>query len=209
MNKLWLAPALAALLFCAVTPSVAAQILDTGRPDSDRDRGGYLLGLHGTSHAVRIELSTADAIERIQLYVNSARAGSFVFGLRSDDDSKPGDLLYSQVHHVVATGGKYEGEFGLNWTLVPGSYWVTAEGVLGDAFEGYVADRAPPASNPWAVREQPYPWYVIPTGVNVSWRINADRIETFVPEPATWMLILAGFGSVGAFCRRKQRLAAS
>lgn len=49
--------------------------------------------------------------------------------------------------------------------------------------------------------------YVSPDGVRGKLTITSDRVDAAVPEPASWAMMVAGFGAFGGVLRRRRPLA--
>jgi hypothetical protein len=141
--------------------------------------------------------------------------GPLRISLLSDGGNIPSDPLFSTVTHVPGVGpAGWYGQSGLNWTIGPGSYWVSFEALAhtasGPAFSGATfgmsGTTATPLANQAFARllsdcnfRQRSCWSWTPdSGIDLGVRVFAEP----VPEPGTLLLLGTGL----AFVRLRRRL---
>lgn len=153
-------------------------------------------------------LGAAAVVTSVEGYSNSngfgggfGNGGTLTAAIYASDgvSSTPGAELFStQFTGLDSSSFGWMGPSGLSWALPAGTYWVTFEVRAGDTYFGVLGGTSP---NPLArelfsvndVWQQPF-------GLRNGWRITGGVI----PEPATWAMMIAGFGLVGAAARRRR-----
>ncbi|KTT75931.1 PEPxxWA-CTERM sorting domain-containing protein [Sphingomonas endophytica] len=191
--------ALAATLSIAA-PAQAATIVDTGTPtqtytgsalDSDQSLAG------------RFSLTSATMLTDIQGYIRSFRSSGILTIAINRGGNLPGSVLYSGT--VAATQGtSFQGLSNLNWMLDAGDYWVS----FANSGSGMMSRGAP---NPLSVAAYWKPgqgWNSI-YDPSRSIGVRISGVPAAVPEPATWAMMLLGFGMVGAAVRRRRPVVAT
>ena len=130
-----------------------------------------------------------------------AQAGFITFSLFNGIPGSGGQVLASAS--VAALGGTWADAFWSQVPLVVGqTYWLAARSdtAMGSTL-GY---PNPYASGSAFYGSQPYESY------DLTFRTFADdataAVTTPVPEPATWAMMLLGFGAVGYAMRRKAKV---
>jgi hypothetical protein len=201
---------IAAAAFILAAPVQAGILVDTGEPSIIN--GGPIIS--PTSWvAGKFELGRASTITAIQTFhgFNEARptGSGLTFSIRAVDTvfDSPGALLYSMADLGPATPG-FSGWFGvgdLSWSLPAGVYWATLEVHAGQDFSGFLAMR-PPAPLPFSFFS-PFlqNWLPVDQASQLNrpaWRISGTMAA--VPEPASWAMLIAGFGLTGAAMRRRR-----
>lgn len=213
------------LTACALPASaIAGTILDTGTPTNGTK--WTLNRLPGDSSgqnlAVRFQLTQATTITEIDGFVGGD-GGTFTVAVSSDggpyplDDGPLGLIFQQHGLSSVAGDGSWSGTSGINWSLSAGTYWAifavlpsaVTNGASNDTLNGWMMGNAP---NPTPAEA----FFTIPTyqwhrndALNIGVRIF-DNTPTAggVPEPASWALMITGFGFAGMAMRRRRTAAA-
>ena len=103
-------------------------------------------------------------------------------------------------------GGMMLGEFDLpNWSVGPGTYWLKIFGfsTLIPTYHTNTPLHTAVAGSPYAF-EHSISYYAANDAIGFSLNGVDPVVGGGVPEPATWALMLAGFGLVGSALRRRQ-----
>ena len=179
--------ALAATLSIAA-PAQAATIVDTGTPT-----GNYIPVNPEQSVAGRFSLTSRTTLTDVQGYIG-AEISDFTIAI--SQGSLPGTALYSGTFTSVKMDS-FQGLVGLSWILDAGDYWVSFSS------SGYAGMKkgAPRPMSETAYTDPRWGWgsYPMSMGVRIS------GVAAAVPEPATWAMMLLGFGMVGAASRYRRR----
>lgn len=153
----------------------------------------------------QITLANASRIDTIQGYIDSY-AGSLGVSLRSDLNGKPGDVLnvqgksYSTAFNLIDSES-WQGAANLGWQVAAGTYWISFENTNMSPFTApymqlYAADR------PLAKYAEYSRGKIWPSNQGFGFRVFGD--VSAVPEPATWALMIVGFGAIGVAMRRRR-----
>lgn len=192
---------LGALAFAFAMPSAAATIVDTGAPHAG---SMYNIGLDENTFQSGKFTTAAATITDVQGFIGGQVAG-FDVVLYSDGGSIPKAQLFRTG--VTSTGfEEFQGASNLNWKVTAGSYWVAFEPIGSNtvsALFGYMSVE----STPHPLSSYAYSQYGIYhnyTGYNVGVRVLGNF---GVPEPASWVLMIGGFGMVGVSARRRRAAA--
>ena len=184
-------------LVCAAAAmplTASAQVLvDTGA-GGDLSSGGFLL-TSSQSLAGKFTLANAATLSSVQGWIGGHAAGTLTAAIYSGDYT-PETLLYSDSFSMGANG--WQGVSGEHWGLGAGSYWV----VFGSTGLSWMAEGVP----------SPLPAYAVTRNGNWS---RQDTLNLGVriygaspaPEPATWALMLGGFGVVGGVMPSRRKSA--
>jgi hypothetical protein len=206
----------AAGLMLSAASANAAWLVDTGAPTVIN--GGPIISPYSWL-AGKFSLDSVATITSIETFhgFNVARpvGSGLAFSIRADDepDDSPGSLIFS-IADAGPSGLGFSGWFGVNslsWQLPAGTYWVTLEVLEGQNFQGFLAfgvpDPLPLSFYSWGLQDWIPADQVIGSTRN-AWRIGGS-LAAAIPEPATWGLMIAGFGLVGVSLRRGDRIAAA
>jgi hypothetical protein len=178
-------------------PLSAATVVDTGPglPTSALPIAPQF-GTYG-----QFTLTQTMRISGIQFYGTITNPGTGLFNLSFGGANQPGIFIFTQTMTFGSAAGEgWHGLTDLDLELGPGTYWVGfASG--GDAFAAQHYGSAP---NPLGNESYytPTGGYTDVDGANLAWRITS--FAPAVPEPATWAMMILGFGLVGTTLRRQR-----
>ncbi len=177
-------------LSAAATPASAAFVVDTGHGPIDAP--GWVLDPN-QSLAGYFTLAADTTIQSVEGFLGGSGGTSTItiYG----DATLPTTALFS-ASFEAASGYDWQGVFGQNWSLAAGSYWV---GFSSTGENGMTYGGTPNPLSRYAFTAQTV-WY--PNPLNVGVRI-ADTPA--VPEPASWMMLILGFGAMGGAMRYGRR----
>ena len=176
----------------------ASTVVDTGRPAGTN---GYSLN-DGQSLAGYFSLSNATTINGVQGYISNFSPTASVTATLYSDAAVPlaANVVFTTTF-LVPTGGfqNYDwfGATGLNWAVGAGNYWLSFATNTGMT----MLDGAPSPLIRYAFSDGPT--YRQANGLGLGIRVfdNAGA----VPETATWGMMIAGFGMIGAAMRTRRR----
>lgn len=182
----------AASVTAAALPAAAGTIVDTGTPGTVTD---WALD---SGIAARFQVANATTITGIEGYFSGGGSpGTYTIALYSDGTNTPGTELFSTQSTVTANG--WNGKSGLNWAVNSGFFWVGFEVRPGQTF----TRGGMPSPAPSPLLDEAYNRggrYFPNDGFDIGVRIYDGAV---VPEPATWALMICGFGLAGAALRRR------
>jgi hypothetical protein len=188
-----LAVAAAATLATFAVPAHAQYLVDTGTNTSFENNWSLD---PAQSLAGSFTLTSAATITSVEGYFSYPGRATISIATNGTLPSN-GTRLYSGTLTTGQTAG-FDGLFGQNWTLAAGTYWLIFESLDGQSMPDI-------AANPLAGYAFTYQgdWLNGP-GLNVAARIGGTYGVTggAVPEPATWAMMLIGFGATGFALRR-------
>ena len=197
MNNLYLGLSVAALT--TSSPAMAAFVVDTGAPEN-----GELNFILDPSQSLAgfFTLGAATTVSAVEGYINSA-AGNLVTVTIYSNGAVPAaaNTLFSASFTTSATEvqGAWQGAFGQSWALAAGSYWL---GFASTGSDGMFTGAPNPLSN-YAYTSGGN-WVAQPTNQTLGIRVSGVAgIGGAVPEPASWAMMIAGFGLVGGMMRRR------
>jgi len=192
-----------------VTAANAVTIVDTGTPDGSINFGFW----SGQSFGGRFSISDPYAITSIEGYFSNvdsrfdSPAGFVELNLHLDDGAgsgiePPGTVLYSTLISLDANAPlDWYGAFGLNWSVDPGTYWVTL--IPDSSIDGIQPGYVP----------NPMDYYVRCDFENCSHGSAGEHMVGFridaavIPIPATLPLMVGGLGLLGLLGWRRKRMA--
>ena len=191
------------------TPAAAAILVDTGAPIT---LGG--VGLNSVqSLAAVFTLASATTVTSVEGFVRGVGGIGTISILTGGVDPGFSGLLFTANYTMPnkPTGG-WQGVFGQSWNLAAGQYWVVYSTTAnGGNFMSFPAPRPLPQ---YAILQSSGRW--LQSGaLGLGVRITNDRavvtppIPGAVPEPATWAMMLIGFGVVGGALRARRRVSVS
>lgn len=207
MKKTVLALSLAVAL--GVGQAAAADVLvDTGPGQSqsgvilDGDPG--ILDWSQSWWAGQFELADAATLSGFDAWMSVSTGGALTVRLYDAASGLPGAAteLYSTTFDVAQGGNDWYGASGLAWSVGPGAYWLSFEPEATSFFSGAL----------WMQPSEPSPHYAMK--IRSSWELDPrgrEAADTFgiriygsaVPEPTTWLLMIAGFFGIGTALRRR------
>lgn len=199
MNKYMIGLAGCVSAAVIASPAAANYAVDTGAPlanDIQLSKSQSLAGYFTLTSALEVSsvegfISGLDSVGTITIYSDAAVPAA-------------SNALFSASFAILASPGAWQGVFGQKWQLNAGSYWVG----FSNAGNGNFMKGFAPA---------PLPQYAFSTGsawtLNdpssaasaIGVRIDGNRFVASVPEPASWALMIAGFGAIGGLSRNRRR----
>ncbi len=178
-------------------PARATTLVDTGTPP---EVGNGVLLAARQSVAAEFSLSAGTTIGAVQGYFAGNVSQNITIEIFTDGGDIPGPSLYSGTFASTIGDGSWQGLGGLDWALDAGTYWVAFEGDSpGTPFSGYIPRGAPNPLGNEVVRTPT--GYINADSINVGVRIFDTA--SAVPEPAVWMMMMAGFALAGGAMRRR------
>lgn len=192
---------LAALVSAAAiaSPAAANFVIDTGTPlsnDIQLSKSQSLAGYFTLTSALEVSsvegfIRGLDSVGTITIYSDAAVPAA-------------SNTLFSANFAILSSAGTWQGVFGQKWQLAAGSYWVGfSNSGNGNDMRGFAPT--------------PLPQYAFSTGSSwtltdpssaasaIGVRIDGNRFVAKVPEPASWTMMIAGFGAVGGLLRNRRR----
>lgn len=198
------------MMFCAITasalatatPAMAAFVVDTGTPTGNQLN--YVLATN-QSLAGFFTLGSATTINSVEGYINGVSGNTVTATIYSNGATPDAaNALFSATFSTVSnSNGLWQGAFGQSWLLAAGSYW------LGFSNSGFNAmfNGAPSPLAKYAFTGFGGAWTVGAPPMTLGMRISGvPVVGGAVPEPASWAMMIAGFGLVGGVMRRKNGL---
>lgn len=201
MKKMFLCAA--AVLLATSSPAMAAFVVDTGAPpgtgvnlalNPDQDLAGFFT------------LGAATTITAVEGFINSFPGATGTVTIFSDGATpSAANILFTATFATIEAPnpGEWQGVFGKSWNLAAGNYWV-GFGTSGPS--GMFSGAPSPLSN-FAFTSGGN-WFSNPfSSDNIGVRISGVPTGGgAVPEPASWAMMIAGFGLVGGAMRRRNSL---
>ena len=195
----------AALLLAVASSAHATRVVDTGTPNNG-EVGAYTFDATDF-YAGQVTFASNARIDAVFAHILGGTAGeTFTIALYDDNASHlPGALLQS----VTATFGSdgWNGASALSgWNVSAGSYWIALElgfdDTLGQgSITGALLDRGVPsplahtAFNPGGGYQ--------PGQLDFGLRVDATVAS--IPEPETYLMMVAGLAAITAAGRRRRR----
>ena len=182
------------------SPAAANYVVDTGTPLSNyiqlsisqRLAGYFTLDSAIDVNSVEGFIRGLDSVGTITIYSDAPLPAA-------------SNILFAKNFAILASDdGEWQGVFGQHWVLDAGSYWV---GFSNSGNSNYMRGFAP----------TPLPQYAFSIGNSwslsnpssdapaIGVRIAGNRLAAGVPEPASWTLMIAGFGAIGGMLRTRRR----
>jgi hypothetical protein len=202
--------ALSLVLALGAGQAAAADVLvDTGPGQSpsgvilDGDPG--ILDWSQSWWAGQFELADAATLSGFDAWMSVSTGGALTVKLYDAANGLPGGTseLYSTTFDVAQGGTDWYGTSGLAWSVGPGAYWLSFQPEAASSFSGAL----------WMHPTEPLPHYAMK--IRSSWELDPwgrEAADTFgirvygsaVPEPTTWLLLIAGFFGIGTALRRRR-----
>lgn len=188
------------------TPAAAAIVVDTGTPT-----GGvqYTLAT-GYNLAGLFTLATATTITSVEGYMQGGLANGNIRIYTGGVDPQFSGLLHNASFAIAASPtGSWQGVFGQSWNLAAGQYWLTFSG---DGSNSMQRGAPNPLSQHAFASNLAGPWSQQGSSIGLGVRITGDQTgggPGAVPEPATWAMMLVGFGAIGGALRSRRRVSVS
>lgn len=208
--------AIACLSFAGLAaPALAASIVDTPLPDPVSSGGQQTVGNSSNiEKALRFSVAQQTVITSVAGFFQAYQPPyAITVKLYSDatdpyNQTIPGLSLYSASFGIAdnGSGPSWQGIAGLNWGIVAGDYWV---GFSSAGFAGIGGSDEAAAAHDDA-SQSIYGGWSHNDALDLAVRVEgtAQSASPAVPEPASWAMMLAGFGLVGFAVRRERPLCA-
>ncbi len=195
----------AAVLLAVHGTARAASIVDTGASPTTNE--GYLL-LPFQELAGRFKLEGNTQVTALRGWLGSYGTGQTVtVSIYSDAGHLPSKSLFSSDFTFAGSGWQGLGE--LNWSLGAGNYWAVFS----------MRDWPAPFHEIWMPTQTPNPLgayaigaagsFVSPPAseppINFGLQIEGTSTPSGVPEPASWAMLIGGFGLAGSAIRTRRR----
>lgn len=194
----------------------AATLVDTGPGTANAglilegDPG--LLDWTQAWHAGQFELTSASNITSLEVWLSTYGpndgGGDLTMRIYGADGVLPGatPALYEVTGHIASTTASWQGFHNLDFDLGPGLYWLSLEPAAASSFQGSLWMQPSNPLNHYAMNIRGV-WEWDPQGRDGpdQWGIRIEGAATAVPEPASWALMIVGFGAVGAAVRGRRR----
>lgn len=186
VKHILLSGALAAAIIC---PAHAVTLVDTGTPTAGR----AILG-SGQQLAGRFTLAAPTTITAFDGYFVPTFPSFVTARLYSGGDT-PDEANLLFIAPFISSGVEgWSGVSQLAWAVSPGDYWL--------AFEGNDRSlmRVGPPNPLQAYAFTGTGGWINSPHANIGIRVFGD-LAGVVPEPGTWLLLIIGFGTIGAGMR--------
>lgn len=202
--------AIVSAAMAAAVPANAVVLID-GTPTGPRN-GSYVNQADTQNFLVRFTLGAATKVNGLDIFTNSpfgttgqavrvrirADAGGSpsANNLHSFDSKITSSTFFSDADSIAGT------DFGAI-NLAAGTYWFGVSG-LADGLAWSSFDNGGPTENPnqWQLAGENLD--VMTSVGDFAYRIRGDADVGAVPEPATWLMLLFGFGVIGASMRYRR-----
>lgn len=178
------------------SPAMAAFVVDTGSPTPAGINWSFD---PGQSLAAFFTLASATTIQSVEGYINTSAGSTVTIAIHSNGALPvAANTLFSSSLTTTGNGtDAWQGVFNQNWALNAGSYWVS----FANTGLGGMRGNAPNPLSNYAFTSSGN-WNDF-SGLNIGVRLG-DSLTAGVPEPASWALMIAGFGLVGGAMRRRR-----
>lgn len=184
-------------------PALSATIVDTGPPEDDTTGPAVGTFQHLAAEFALAGPTTITSIEAwFRPWAFTTGPATVRISITNDGGEAPGASALFSATHVTSSPNQFDGLQGLNWTLATGTYWVMFEGL--SASSPLIGGGAANGLGNEAYRSGAVNAWQEADGQNLSIRIRGDATTLAVPEPATWAMMLVGFGTVGYAIRRRR-----
>ncbi len=205
--------ACATALVCTPGAASAALIVDTGTPTGDVEYSLFRNGNDsGQNLAAKFDIGPGGTvITDLEGFVSGI--GTYSISVASSGGEVPLATLFLGQATSTTSGGGWSGLHGLNLNLSSGSYWViysVRPDLMDNLSGGGMRGGAPsPVADEAFFSIPDFLWYPADT-LDIGVRITDNSVLTGpgVPEPATWAMMIIGFGAAGSMIRRRNALAA-
>lgn len=208
MRKLIMAAALSGAAFAATPASAVTLVLDTGINPAQKVFNRPVNG--NTELLGNFVLGHRSIINTIQAYGRILGAGFATFGIYADNNGTPGAVIFDTSNFYGLTSkNAYYGPTSLAAVLAAGSYWVgVGQTVVGNGFSSNIRGDAPYPLGLGGSGAEGYRRngsYIAMNNADLSWKLTGQTVAAVVPEPATWGMMMLGFGLVGGAMRSSRR----
>jgi hypothetical protein len=155
-----------------------------------------------TTLLAQFNLAHMSTLDTVQNYGRVVTAGTALYSVYSDAGNKPGALLYSATKalHLPpgSIGSAFRAELDFEGANITGSVSVKARAI---SLRSFAARRRCAGARRLLQADRLYR----DQQCDLSWRISGATIAAAVPEPATWGMMILGFGLVGGVIRSTRR----
>ncbi len=183
------------------TPAMASFIVDTGTPVATPGSTSWLLA-PSQSLAGIFTLSSTTTISSVEGFIQGSGSAGAVSIYVGGSFFAGGPPIFSSSFTTIGPAGNWQGVYGRNWVLTPGTYWAAFSSSGSDS----AINTAPNPLTNYAFTNSGN-WFQFPA-LNIGIRI-ADNQTAAVPEPATWAMLLFGFAGIGTMMRRRKPVRAT
>lgn len=190
-------------------PAAAVTLVDTGMPvGGGAPTDGWLLTRTQTLAGL-FTLDAAATVTSVEGFIDGLAGNGTISILTGAIDPASATLEHSAGFAIAASSGAWQGVFGRSWNLAAGQHWV----VFTSDFSNVMTFRPPnPLSQNAFAPALNGPWTKFGSRDGIGVRITGDltpRVSGAIPEPATWAMMLLGFGAVGGALRVRRQVAVS
>ena len=182
------------LMLATTSPASAAYVVDTGTPVSNLSA----ILSQSQSLAGYFTLGSDTIVSGVEGFIFGSNAASVGVTIYSDAAlPSAANMLFTASFAPVTPAihpGQWQGIQGQSWALAAGNYWVSfsTNGSLSMRF------LAPNPLTKYAFSDNAN-WTESARNLALGIRITGGA----VPEPASWAMMIAGFGLVGGMMRRR------
>lgn len=190
--------AIAAATLAWTSTAQAGTIVDTGAASTSVSDARSVTSSRQV--AAFFELNKGATVNGVFGWIGGAEGARLTASIYSEIDFVPATLLYST--NFVNTGNiGWQGSDSLNWKLDAGTYWVVF--AAGDAKTSYLPNGA---ANPLVayLRGNSDDGWLRLSKASLGVRLTGVTGGA-VPEPASWALMIGGFGLAGGAIRSRRK----
>lgn len=160
-------------------------------------------------HAGQFTLSDGGLVTGIEGWMSVSEAGDLTLSIYDAAAGMPNASapLFTTTFTVETGPAGWYGVENLDWRLASGAYWISFEPAHTSTLRGVMWMLPPNPLDHYGNSVRGSAWELDPAGPNGLDQVGI-RISGVVPEPATWAIMVLGFGTVGASLRRQRSASA-